>query len=107
MATHFISKSEAVQILNSYKSGKIFTVTFIKRGDGKTRVMNCRKGVSKGVSGQGMKYDPQTRGLIPVYDMQIAATLKRQGITEAKAFRMISVEGVTEIKLRGNTYVVK
>lgn len=108
MRTIFIGKAEAKQILDNYpKDGTIFTVTFIKRGDGSKRVMNCRKGVRKGVSGQGMAYDPKRRDLVPVYDMKLAAALKRKGDTTNKAFRMISIEGITEMTIKGVLYVVK
>lgn len=106
MRTHFISKAEAKQILENYTEGTIFTVTFIKRGDGSKRVMNCRKGVQKGITGQGMPYDPKKKNLIPVYDMQVAKKLKQEGNTDKKAFRMISLEGVTEMKMRKIRYIV-
>lgn len=107
MGTHFISKAEAAKILFNYSEGTVFTVKFIKRGDGSLRTMNCRKGVKKGVKGVGFSYDPRKKNLVPVYDMQIAAILKKQGNTEAKAFRMISVEGLTEMTMKGTKYIVR
>ena len=105
--TMFITRNEAIIILAKYKSGRIFTVTFVKRTNGQTRVMNCRKGVRKGVSGQGMAYDPKRRNLVPVYDMKLAAALKKKGDTDTKAFRMIAIEGITEMTIKGVLYVVK
>lgn len=107
MGTHFISKIEARQILTNYKEGTIFTVVFYKRGNNMLRVMNCRKGVRKGVTGQGMSYDPKQYDLLPVYDVQIAKELKKQGNTKDKAFRMISLERVTKIVMKKTIYIVK
>lgn len=70
---------------------KIFTVTFIKK-DGTTRVMNARRGVKKGVTGVGLKYNPAEKGLVTVYDMQ-----KRQ-------FRSVNVDTITTIKSHGQTH---
>jgi len=107
MSVHIISKMEAKQILDSYPSdGTIFTVTFMKRGGG-LRKMNCRKGVKKGVKGVGLGYDPKKHNLVPVYDVQKAIELKKIGETEKKAFRMISVEGILSMTIKGVSYTVK
>ena len=49
--------------------GKIFSVTFTKK-DGSSRAMNCRTGVKKHLTGGMLKYDPISRGLLPVYDLK-------------------------------------
>lgn len=54
-----------------FVGGRIVKVRFIKRTDGKERTMICRTGVKKGVSGDGARYDPESRGLITVFDMKI------------------------------------
>lgn len=74
------------------KNNKIFTATFIKK-DGTTRVMNCRRGVTKGVTGVGLAYDPYEKNLLPVYDMQKGG------------FRMINIDTITELK--GNGQIIK
>jgi hypothetical protein len=73
---------------------KIFTVTFVKK-DGTIRVMNARRGVKKGVKGVGMSYDPYSKNLIPVFDMQ------------KDAFRMINAETILEIKADKKVYSFK
>lgn len=73
---------------------KIFTVTFIKK-DGSIRVMNARRGVKKGVKGVGMSYDPFSKNLIPVFDMQ------------KESFRMINAETILEIKADKKVYTFK
>ncbi len=68
--------------------GKIARVTFVKRTDGTQRDMVCRTGVKKGVTGRGAAYDPESKGLVTVFDMQ------------KQAFRTIPCENVIEVRAR-------
>ena len=86
------SKVTAKGLIQNSK-GRIFTVKFTKK-DNSTRVMNCRIGVKKGVTGEGMKYNPNDHNLIPVYDMQ------------AKGYRMISVDTLQSLVMNKETYEV-
>ena len=63
-----ISKVKAIDLIRGSK-GKVFGVTFIKRTNGEERTMNARLGVKKGVTGEGLKFDPKQYALIPVYEM--------------------------------------
>ena len=69
--------------------GKFFTVQFVKRTTGEVRKMNCRIGVSKGVTGTGKTYDPEEKGLVTVWD------------TQAKNFRSINLDGIISITSQG------
>ena len=60
----------------------IFTVTFVNRTTGETRVMNCRKGVVSHLTGGEKKYDPKDKGLVCVFDMQ------------KQAYRSIALESI-------------
>ena len=73
---------------------KIFTVSFTKK-DGSIRLMNARRGVTKGVKGVGLSYTPSEKGLVVVFDMQ------------KQAFRMINANTIHEIKADKNIYVFK
>jgi len=84
-----ITKEEAERRIRESDDGKIFTVTFVKRSTGETRVMNCRKGVKKYLRGGELKYDPSKKGLVSVFDMQ------------AQGYRTISLEGITKISMNG------
>lgn len=75
-------------IENLVRGGKIFSVTFIKK-NGEQRVMTARMGVSKGISGVGMKYNARERNLLPVYDMQ------------KEGYRMINAETITSVRCQG------
>ena len=80
-------------------TGIIFTVKFVKRTTGEERVMNCRRGVKKGVKGIGLGFDPDEKGLLVVWDMQKIDTHGEKG-----AFRMLNLEDLLELKMQGKTY---
>ena len=88
-----IDKETAIEIIKNSK-GKIFGVKFIKRGTGENRIMSARLGVSKGVKGIGLRYDPESRQLIPVYDMN------------KKEYRMINLETLSTVSFKGQEYDV-
>ena len=88
-----IGKEDAIQIIKN-SAGKIFGVSFIKRTTGEARHMTARLGVSKGVTGEGLKYDPESKQLITVYDMH------KQG------HRMINTETLSKLILKGTEYII-
>ena len=71
-------------------NGKFFTVKFIKK-DGTLRKMTCRTGVSKGVTGKGLAFEPKEKGLKVVWS------------TDSEGYRMINLAQVTEITFNGTT----
>ena len=88
-----ITKAEAKQLIKNTK-GKFFTVTFIKK-DGTTRVMNARLGVKAYLKGGELPYDPEAKGLIPVFDIP-----KRE-------YRMVNINTITKLKIGNNEYDVQ
>lgn len=90
-----ITREEAAKLVQDYDKDKIFSVTFVKRTDGSVRTLVGRKGVMKGVTGVGLSYDPRSKGLLPLFDVQ-----KDQ-------FRMINLETVLSIRMDGCSYEVK
>lgn len=88
-----ISRVEAVERIAS-TGGRIFTAVFVKK-DGTTRTMNCRLGVSKGVKGVGLRYDPHGYGLLPVFDMEV------------REFRMLNVGSLLNLTVDGESYEVR
>lgn len=89
----------------------IFSVDFIKK-DGSARTMTCRLGVTKHLKGGELPFDPIEKGLLPVYDMEAAAKLgfeaSKQGDNArkemSKAYRMINLDTVTELRANGQVY---
>ena len=88
-----IDKDTAKQYI--YKTnGKIFSAVFRKK-DGTKREMNCRRGVAKYVKGVGLKFKPEERDLIGVFDMH------------KKAYRFINAKTLEQLKVKGVTYKIK
>ena len=88
-----IDKDTAKQYI--YKTnGKIFSAVFTKK-DGEKRNMVCRRGVAKYVSGVGLKFKPEERSLISVFDMH------------KRAYRFINLETLEKIKVSGKEYEIK
>jgi len=89
-----ISREDAKKIIKDTK-GKFFTVTFIKRTDGSIRVMNARLGVKAYLKGGELPYNPEPKGLIPVFDIQ------------KRAYRMINLDTIVNLKVGNKEYNVK
>ena len=88
-----ISKDTAKQYI--YKTnGKIFSAVFTKK-NGEKRKMVCRQGVAKYVKGVGLKFKPEERDLIGVFDMH------------KKAYRFINLKTLEQIKIKGINYIIK
>jgi len=87
-----ISKRQAQDLIKASR-GRIFTTVHTKK-DNTFRATNCRTGVKKGVTGEGMKYSPAEYNLIPVYDM------KNRG------FRMVNVDTLSSLRINKTTYTV-
>lgn len=95
-----ISKEQAVELIKK-TNGQIFSAEFIKKSTGRYKKLHCRLGVKKGVSGEGMKFDPFSKGLIPVYDLDQA------GHDESdKHFRMINLNTLLGLVIGKKTFVV-
>lgn len=88
-----LQKQEVLSLLQANKN-KIFTVSFIKK-DGSKRIMNAMLGVKKYLKGGELPYDAKSKGLLPVFDLQ------------KKAYRIISLDTVYNIKVDGDEYIVK
>ncbi len=88
-----VSPTLAMGKILSSNNGRFFSVKFVKK-DGSIRKMTCRKGVRKGLSGGGAKYNPVERGLLAVYDVQKGA------------YRSLNFDTLQEFKLGGISYKV-
>jgi len=76
------------------KRGQIFGVQFYKK-DGSARTMTCRLGVSKGVTGEGKRWDRADHpNLITVFDMA------------KDAFRNVNLDTVQSVTAKGQKFFV-
>lgn len=94
--TETITSSEAADLIEK-SNGALFTCTFIKK-DGTERILNGRTQVKKHLKGGSLPYDPRTKGLIPVYDMQADFS---------KGYRMLNKDSITALRINGKNYIVK
>tara|TARA_R110002020_G_scaffold206273_5_gene411468 strand:- start:2187 stop:2465 length:279 start_codon:yes stop_codon:yes gene_type:complete len=74
--------------------GTFFSVTFTKK-DGNDRVLVGRTGVTKYVTGEGLKYAPADYGLFTIYDIQNAG------------YRMVNVETMKSLNIFGNKFTIQ
>lgn len=82
-----------LKLIDSINDGRIFFVEFTKK-DGTIRRMTCRKGVSKGISGNGMSYRPLSKGLLTIFDM------------DKQEYRMINLLELTKFTVNKKKYLV-
>ncbi len=93
-AVNTINRSAAKQLIKDTR-GKFFTVSFIKRTDGTTRIMNARLGVKAFLKGGTLPYNPEAKRLIPVYDVQ------------KRGYRMINLDTIFNLKIGQQEYNVR
>lgn len=88
-----LSRKEAVRkILGS--GGKFFTVLVRKR-NGELTEMNCRMDVKKHLKGGTKRFDDKVHNLITTYSL------------DRKGYRSIAVEGLKQVRIDGEIFVVK
>jgi hypothetical protein len=87
-----IDTTKAEKLIRKTK-GQVFTAVFTKK-DGTVKKMNCRLGVSKGVNGTGLAYNPADYDLVTVWDMK------------AKNYRMLNLKTLTALQISGEFYIV-
>jgi len=97
-----ITRQQAKSMIDSLTNGTIYSVTFVKK-DGSIRLMNSIKGTKKGVKGTGLKFDPEEKGLIPVYDIQLA---KKDPANPNKAWRSVNIETLKEVCINKERFEV-
>ena len=88
-----INRRDILNLLIKNKNS-IFSVVFLKK-DGTIRHMTCRFGVKKHLKGGKLAFKPLERSLLVVFDMQ------------KEAYRMINLETISNINMKGVEYYVK
>lgn len=73
-----------LQAVKLMKSGRFFSAEF-KKKDGSIRKIHARSGVSKYVNGVGLKWSPEDKGYITVYDLK------------KKSYRMINTKTLIKV----------
>ena len=94
-----VTLEQAVALIEKGKaSGKFFSTKFIKRTNGEIRDMVCRGNVTKHLKGGELAFNPKEKNLVVVWD----ATIE----DNSKAYRMINLDSILEVKLEGVSYEV-
>lgn len=88
-----ITKSKALEMIKTSNKKK-FEVEFLKK-DGTMRHMVAKYGVSRGVTGSGMKYKPEDFGYVTVWD------------DEVNAYREVNMNTVQRLIMDNKEYEVK
>ena len=96
-----ITITEAFALMTS-PSTDVFGATWTKKG-GELRTGALRLGVSVGVTGAGLSYDPAAHGLLNAWDMN--KTNPKTG--KQGAWLMLNLKGLQSIKVNGTTYNVR
>jgi hypothetical protein len=78
--------------LASLRSGKIFSVQFVKR-DGSVRAMLARTGVKKHLKGGELKYNPAECNKLVVWSF------------DSKGYRTINTDAILKLKHDGDMYI--
>jgi len=95
MQTVNVDLAGAIKVIKQRKTtGLWFGVSCVKK-DGKLRKFCARGKVKKGVKGVGLNFDPNSKGLLGIWDAFV------------RDFRFINLNGVTEVRTKGIRYVVK
>ena len=98
MDTLKVSRETIAGLIDATR-GTFFTVAFIKRTTGDTRVMRCTLNYTSELVGGVAKYDARERHLIVVRDLDAT----REGVP---AIRSINLDGVLWLNANGKRYEV-
>lgn len=84
---------ELKPLLEELAGGTFFSLTSVKRTTGERRVYNCRLGVHKGVTGEGMTFSPEDKNLIVVWD------------NVRKDYRMVNCDTIEALTIKGKEII--
>ena len=106
MTSTVITRPVAVALIKG-SGGKLFSVTFIKRKDRSRRRMTARMGVKKGVTGEGLAFNPADHDLLTVHEFVTAPARERGRVRNLETqWRSIPIEGIVTLKVGGKTFEV-
>ena len=95
-----VSNGVARSILKA-TNGQFFSVTFKTRGTSEERTIVGRTGVSKGVTGKGMRYDPSEHDAITVWD---TGTVPNALGKKSKGHKTVPLNDIREVCAGGATF---
>tara|TARA_A100001011_G_scaffold327416_1_gene351532 strand:+ start:111 stop:392 length:282 start_codon:yes stop_codon:yes gene_type:complete len=87
-----ISRKDGIDLLKG-SNGTMVSASFIKK-NGEDRILNGRLGVKKHLKGGELKYNPSDYDLMTIFDVQ------------KKQYRMINLETLYSMKVKGEEYEI-
>ena len=93
-----LTHQQAIDLMKTSKT--FFTVTFVKRTNNEVRKMNCRIDVKKYENGVGMKYDPDKKNLLSVWERRY------DGLKGADCYRNVNLNELVELVINNHQYQV-
>jgi hypothetical protein len=90
-------KEKLVRKLIKKNKSRFFGVSFIK-ADGTERSFSCRTGVSEHVTGQGLKYNPESRSNLIVWVPSIKTD------DPHKKYRTIKIPRIKQLRINKEIY---
>ena len=97
-----VSNGVARSILKA-TNGQFFSITFTTRGTGQKRTIVGRTGVRKGVSGNGLKYNPASHDAITVWDNGNVANAEGK---KSEGHKTVPLNNISEVRAGGATFRV-
>jgi hypothetical protein len=96
-----VSHEKLVKLAKAAKdTGKFFTAEVVKRTTGEYRILkSVRGGVKVYTNGEGLKFDPDKKGLLVVWE-----SLNPDGDKENLAYRMLNLSGLKALVIEGVRY---
>ncbi len=73
-----------------YGKGRLFEVTFIKK-NGQSRLMRCRLGMQRNLTGKGMTWNPRDKSMMTVWS------------ADTRDYRLINLNTITNLRLPDNS----
>lgn len=114
-----ISQKAAAQLIKN-SDGRIFSVTFVKRGDRKKmastpydrlprRTMTGRFGatVNKDKTGAGKSFKDSDHGLLTVYEFVSGRVARGRFGNNSTQWRAVPIEGIEKLSIRGMAFQVE
>ena len=95
-----MSKADFLSTIKSIPNGARYSVYFTKRGDGNLRQLTTVKGVTKGVKGVGLSYNPNDYRLLILFDSGLAA----KGTPADKCWRAVPFDNISFFAWAGRRF---
>lgn len=99
--TVFLSKDQAKALVAASPVGRTLVVGFTKR-NGEARYLTTIVGIDFGVQGFGAPYDAREKGIVHMYDVNLAKVEDPEN-----CWRAVRLDSITSIETEGKMHIVR